>query len=48
MEVNLKLTLEEINVLLGVLNVNLVDKIKHQAMVQIQAQQAAVVEPVAE
>ena len=47
MEINLKLSIEEINVLLGALNVNLVDKIKHQAMTQIQAAQAAAIEPVA-
>ena len=49
MEINLILTIEEINMLLGALNVGLVDKIKNQAMAQIQAQQApVVVEPVAE
>ena len=48
MEINLKLSVEEINVLLGALNVGLVDKIKTQAMAQIAAQQAPVVEPAAE
>jgi hypothetical protein len=48
MEINLKLSIEEINVLLGALNVGLVDKIKQQAMAQIAAQQAPVVEPVVE
>jgi hypothetical protein len=48
MEINLKLSIDEINVLLGALNVGLVDKIKQQAMTQINAQQAPVVEPVAE
>ena len=41
MEINLKLTIEEINQVLGALNVGLVDKIKAQAMAQIQAAQAA-------
>jgi len=48
MEINLKLSIEEINLLLGALNVGLVDKIKQQAMAQIAAQQTVVVEPVAE
>jgi len=49
MEINLILSVDEINVLLGALNVGLVEKIKNQAMAQIQAQQApVVVEPVAE
>lgn len=47
MEINLKLSVEEINVLLGALNVGLVEKIKNQALAQIQAQ-TPVVEPVAE
>ena len=38
MEINLKLSVEEVNVLLGALNVGLVDKIKQQAVEQIQAQ----------
>jgi hypothetical protein len=48
MEINLKLSVEEINLLLGALNVGLVDKIKQQAMAQIAAQQPVVVEPVTE
>lgn len=41
MEINLKLSVEEVNTLLGALNVGLVDKIKQQAMAQIQAQAPA-------
>ena len=44
MEINLKLSVEEINVLLGALNVGLVDKIKQQAMAQISAQTPVEVE----
>ena len=38
MLINLQLTIEEVNQVLGALNVGLVDKIKNQAMTQIAAQ----------
>ncbi len=34
--INLQLTIEEVNQVLGALNVGLVDKIKTQAMTQLQ------------
>jgi hypothetical protein len=39
MPINLQLTIEEVNQVLSALNVGLVDKIKNQAMAQIQAAQ---------
>jgi hypothetical protein len=39
MLINLQLTLDEVNQVLSALNVNLVDKIKSQAMAKIQAAQ---------
>jgi len=39
MPINLQLTIEEVNQVLSALNVGLVDKIKNQAMAQIQASQ---------
>jgi hypothetical protein len=51
MPINLQLTIEEVNQVLSALNVGLVDKIKNQAMAQIQAAQAPSVvteEPTAE
>lgn len=48
MSIKLDLEVEEINILLGALNVGLVEKIKAQAIAQIQAQQAVVAEVVAE
>jgi hypothetical protein len=40
MLINLQLTVEEVNQMLSALNVGLVDKIKTQALAQIQAAQA--------
>jgi hypothetical protein len=40
MLINVQLTIEEVNQVLSALNVALVDKIKNQAMAQIQAAQA--------
>lgn len=48
MLINLQLTIEEVNQVLGALNVGLVDKIKNQAMTQIQASQAPKEVPAAE
>jgi hypothetical protein len=39
MPINLQLTIEEVNQVLSALNVGLVDKIKNQAMAQIQVAQ---------
>ena len=39
MLINLKLTVEEINQVLAAMNAGLVEKIKGQAMAQIQAQE---------
>jgi hypothetical protein len=49
--IKLDLTIEEVNQVLSALNVGLVDKIKNQAMAQLQAAQAPSVvteEPIAE
>jgi hypothetical protein len=51
MLINLQLTIEEVNQVLSALNVGLVDKIKNQAMAQIQMAQApsaVAEEPIAE
>jgi hypothetical protein len=51
MLINVQLTIEEVNQVLSALNVGLVDKIKTQAMAQLQAAQAPSVvteEPIAE
>ena len=51
MQLNIQLTIEEVNQVLSALNVGLVDKIKNQAMAQIQAANPPSVvteEPIAE
>lgn len=41
MNINLQLTIEEVNQVLAAMNAGLVEKIKAQAMTQIQAQEKA-------
>ena len=51
MLINIQLSIEEVNQVLAALNVGLIDKIKNQAMTQIQAAQVPSVvteEPTAE
>ena len=45
MQINLDLSVEEVNQVLAALNIGLVEKIKNQAMAQIQAAQAPVTAP---